>query len=323
MRLFDKPIAFNREFVELTGSINGALFLSQACYWSYRTTLEDKWFWKTHEQWEKETGLTRRELESARKSAYKYFNYELRGIPGKGFYQVKWDQIYEDLGIILADNVGGKRHTVMAENAKHSITENTTENTLKLSLKNESEGDNILDTNLDTNLEINPLIGFPLPAGWEFIDYGYDSDDSHNFKVVDQWGDTVSRSKMKQEREKYQNESKPKVAPKRSIQVNFEPYTGIWESYPDLKSTGIKSCPNPSAKNEMLPPIRRMTPDLISVVGKTVKKYPDIDTWQYAIKEYCKEIMNRIPDQKGYYLHRMSFFDFLNQKNGFAKFVNK
>jgi hypothetical protein len=64
-KIFDRPIAFQRPFVELTGSVTAALFLSQAYYWSSRTTLQDGWFYKTREEWEEETGLTRYELETS------------------------------------------------------------------------------------------------------------------------------------------------------------------------------------------------------------------------------------------------------------------
>ena len=63
----DSPIAFQRGYVTITGSITAALMLSQAWYWSKRTADPDGWFYKTQEEWTKETGMTRLEQESARK----------------------------------------------------------------------------------------------------------------------------------------------------------------------------------------------------------------------------------------------------------------
>jgi hypothetical protein len=63
----DRPIAFQRGYVTITGSITAALMLSQAYYWSGRTGDPDGWFYKTQEEWTKETGMTRLEQESARK----------------------------------------------------------------------------------------------------------------------------------------------------------------------------------------------------------------------------------------------------------------
>ena len=65
--LLDRPIAFQRGYVTITGSITAALMLSQAYYWSGRTGDPDGWFYKTQEEWTKETGMTRLEQESARK----------------------------------------------------------------------------------------------------------------------------------------------------------------------------------------------------------------------------------------------------------------
>lgn len=64
--LTERPVAFHRGFVKLTGSINAALMLSQAMYWRKRTKDENGWFYKSREEWEQETGMTRREQENAR-----------------------------------------------------------------------------------------------------------------------------------------------------------------------------------------------------------------------------------------------------------------
>lgn len=64
--LLDRPIAYQRAFVDLGAGITGAVFLSQAVYWSKRTDDDDGWFWKTQEEWAEETGLSRAEQEGAR-----------------------------------------------------------------------------------------------------------------------------------------------------------------------------------------------------------------------------------------------------------------
>ena len=65
LEMMDRPIAFQRAFVVITGSTNAALMLSQIVYWAKRT--KTGWFYKTREQWMEETGLSRHEQESARK----------------------------------------------------------------------------------------------------------------------------------------------------------------------------------------------------------------------------------------------------------------
>jgi hypothetical protein len=90
--LLDRPIAFHRAFVTMSGSVTAALFLSQAVYWQNRM---DGWFWKTQEQWEEETGLTRREQESARNRLKDLgvIREERRGNPAKLFFTVDFERV--------------------------------------------------------------------------------------------------------------------------------------------------------------------------------------------------------------------------------------
>ena len=62
-----QTITFHRVFVDITGSINAALMLSNAIYWTNRLPPErDGWFYKTKEEWTAETGLSRKEQDNAR-----------------------------------------------------------------------------------------------------------------------------------------------------------------------------------------------------------------------------------------------------------------
>lgn len=99
--ILDKPIAFHRCFVSLTGSVNAALMLSQAMYWQKRNKDGDWWF-QTREKWADETGMTRDEQETARKKLREcpFWKEELRGVPAKMYYKV-------DVGLLLRMVVGG------------------------------------------------------------------------------------------------------------------------------------------------------------------------------------------------------------------------
>jgi hypothetical protein len=67
LKLLDRPITFHRCFVDVTGSINAALMLSNAVYWTNKLPEErDGWFHKSLEEWTAETGMTRREQDTAR-----------------------------------------------------------------------------------------------------------------------------------------------------------------------------------------------------------------------------------------------------------------
>jgi hypothetical protein len=95
--LLDRPIAYHRCFVTLTGSVTAAVLLSQAVYWSRRTGANDGWFWKTVDEWEEETGLSRYEQETARKILGRitplFWEEAKRGIPRRTWYRLDLEQL--------------------------------------------------------------------------------------------------------------------------------------------------------------------------------------------------------------------------------------
>ena len=88
--LLDRPIAYHRVFAHLTGSVQAALMLSQAVYWQARCTGEDGWWWKTAEDWQDETGLTRFEQDTARRTLRQlpFWREQRRGMPAKMYYSL-------------------------------------------------------------------------------------------------------------------------------------------------------------------------------------------------------------------------------------------
>lgn len=127
--LLDRPIAFQRVFVSLGAGVTGALLLSQAVYWSRRSTLRGGWFYKTREEWEEETGLTRREQEGARKKLRELgvLEEKKQGIPCKTYYRINTERLQTCLHK-TAQLGGTKPHNWVAQN-RPPITETTTETT--------------------------------------------------------------------------------------------------------------------------------------------------------------------------------------------------
>lgn len=140
----DKPIAFNRHYVALGCGINGALMLSQMVYWSKRTKDRNGFFYKTQDEWEEETGLGRREQETARKKLRElgFVSEHKRGVPCKVHFKVEHDALYAALiqyaqtsQSSMAESAklkctnppnsnGGKRQT-NTENTAETTSENT------------------------------------------------------------------------------------------------------------------------------------------------------------------------------------------------------
>ena len=89
-QLMEKTVAFKPLLARMTNSVTAGLMLSQAYYWSSRTKDPNGWFYKTQEEWEAETCLTRYEQEGARKILReKSFWEEKRcGIPAQLYYRI-------------------------------------------------------------------------------------------------------------------------------------------------------------------------------------------------------------------------------------------
>jgi hypothetical protein len=101
--LLDRPIAFHRIYATLTGSATAGLMLSQAVYWT-RVKLHtepgsDGWFYKTREEWEEETALSRSEQEIARRTLRRlpFYQEKRAGLPAKLYFRIDLDTLAEAL----------------------------------------------------------------------------------------------------------------------------------------------------------------------------------------------------------------------------------
>lgn len=132
MSLLQRPIAFHRVFVDLTGSVLAALMLSQAFYWTGKSKTKTDWFWKTQEEWQEETGMTRWEQETARKTLRKtdFWEEQKKGIPAKLYYRVDLAKLMLALTRMWESHIQGCGDTTYKEVViPHTNTETTTETT--------------------------------------------------------------------------------------------------------------------------------------------------------------------------------------------------
>ena len=137
--LLDRPIAFHRVLVDLAGSVVSALFLSQAIYWQRRC---EGWFWKTQDQWEEETGLSRREQETARSRLrdLAFIQEDRRGNPAKLWFRVDLERVQTRLAesanldcTKAPIKIGGKRQSIKeAETTTETTTEKETTDLFQL-----------------------------------------------------------------------------------------------------------------------------------------------------------------------------------------------
>ncbi|ADP96446.1 hypothetical protein [Marinobacter adhaerens] len=191
--LMARPIAFNRAFVDLGLGMCGAMMLSQSLYWRTRTRNPDGWFYKSQAEWQDETGMTRREQETARRRLTKagFLQEDRKGVPARLYFRVDIEAVeaaLEALSSSLAESANqectANKNNSLAESAnqectngatsmaetaiqectnppdsdggkRQSITEITTETTAEITAER-SSGPDRPDTPLDTSSETEP-----------------------------------------------------------------------------------------------------------------------------------------------------------------------
>lgn len=87
--LGSRSISFNPDLAKLVGDVGGGLFLSQLLYWSSRGR-DPEWFYKTIDELEEETLLSRTQQLRAQKKcvALGILDVKLRGLPRKRHFRV-------------------------------------------------------------------------------------------------------------------------------------------------------------------------------------------------------------------------------------------
>lgn len=156
----DQPIAFNKHYVFIGCGINGALMLSQLVYWTARTKDSEGWIYKDHHEWTRETGLTRKEQHTARKTLKNlgFISEKKHGVPPRVFFRIERENLYkalieysesiantqlchtEQLNVPKGTNECAITHNQMTPTEQLNVpkgasnTENTTENTTDINL---------------------------------------------------------------------------------------------------------------------------------------------------------------------------------------------
>lgn len=137
-----RDIAFKPAFAKIAGSVTAGLLLSQLHYWSDKGHDPEGWIYKTVEDFERETTLTRFEQEGARKrlKQLKVCEIKLRGVPATLHYRIDWTVLGDLLSSLRKTSKldCGKPANWIAEN-QQTNTEITSETTpLSISIKRTS-----------------------------------------------------------------------------------------------------------------------------------------------------------------------------------------
>lgn len=101
--LLKRPIAYNPIIAKTFGSVKLGILWSQMYYWSERTNDKDGWIYKTQSEVFEETGLSRKEQETARKIGNKIgvLESKVMGVPPKVNFRVDIDKTIELISIYV------------------------------------------------------------------------------------------------------------------------------------------------------------------------------------------------------------------------------
>lgn len=93
-----RPVAYFPRLSFFLGSVKATLFLCQFLYWKGRQRDPDGWIYKSQSEIQKETGLSRREQENARKqlSQKGYLEQKYKGIPRQLYYRINYQPLDRD-----------------------------------------------------------------------------------------------------------------------------------------------------------------------------------------------------------------------------------
>jgi len=104
--LLKRPIAYNPIVAKAFGSVKLGILWSQIYYWTDKTKDPDGWIYKTQNEVFDETGLSRREQETARKIGEKLgvLESEVKGTPPKVNYRINIGKTIELIDEYIKEN---------------------------------------------------------------------------------------------------------------------------------------------------------------------------------------------------------------------------
>lgn len=136
MQDLGRPVAYYPSLNKLTGSVTATIFLCQFVYWHGKGA-DPEWIYKTQAEIQEETGLSRREQETARRNLKEIgvLEEKYKGIPRKLYYRLDIDKFNELWHSIMAESDIMERRNPPDSNGGNSqtITETTQETTQDIS----------------------------------------------------------------------------------------------------------------------------------------------------------------------------------------------
>lgn len=107
IELFKRPVAYHPAIAKAFGSVKLAILWSQLYYWSSKTSDPEGWIYKTRQEIYDETGLSRKEQETARKLGIELgiLEEKLAGHPAKMHFRIKVDEACAIMAKLLGQDI--------------------------------------------------------------------------------------------------------------------------------------------------------------------------------------------------------------------------
>jgi len=163
--LSQRPIAFYPIYKEITGSTTAGILFSQIMYWWSKV---DRKFYKTDQQIIEETGLSPKELRTAKQRLKQcnFIDISLEGMPAQTYYDVDFDAMSVAITTVWpkgTNKIGRKGQTCLAErdNTTRDYTETTAESYMSLSQKDDFIEKNLPPRGIVTDAETGEVIPWP------------------------------------------------------------------------------------------------------------------------------------------------------------------
>ena len=108
LSILGSPIAYYATFAKVVDDVCAGVFISQFFYWYERGADPEHWVYKSREEITEETGLSRRNQETARRKLVELgiLEEQLRGMPARLHYRLDIDRLFE-----LTDSLAGTDRT--------------------------------------------------------------------------------------------------------------------------------------------------------------------------------------------------------------------
>jgi len=140
--LAERHILYRRDFAVMFGGVCPGLFLSQLFYWGDKGRDENGWIYKTMEDWTKETGMSRKELERARRILKEHGVLEEKRGVSRMDYRIDMDVLIQKLADFTKSPDGAVREEQEEPSETSELDDtNITEITQRLPINKKAEPD--------------------------------------------------------------------------------------------------------------------------------------------------------------------------------------